>query len=1498
MSDGSVTIDTNLTTKNFEIGIKKLEGIGKKGLGVVTAASGAAIAGLTALGGYAIKVGSSFEAGMSKVQAISGATNEELTALTDKAKEMGAKTKFSATESAEAFQYMAMAGWKTGDMLNGIEGVMNLAAASGEDLASVSDIVTDALTAFGLQASDSAHFADVLAKASSNSNTNVGLMGETFKYVAPLAGSMGYSVEDTAVAIGLMANAGIKGSQAGTALRSTLTRLVKPPKEAAEALKNLGISATNSDGTMKPLSQTLGELRAKFSKLDESQKASYAASIAGQEAMSGLLAIVNASQSDYDKLVASINNADGAAKDMADTMNDNLAGATTIMQSTIESFGIAIYDKFCEPAKKGVKDVTKVFESLKKQIENGKLSKSIDKIADGFGKLITKAGDLTAKALPKAIDLLSWIVDHGGSIAKVIGTIAGSMAFLKTTALLSGPILSWQNAVKVLKTLESGSKNVTVAQAAMNGTLSLGQIAVGVLTGKISLATVAQKLWNTAISANPVGVFVGALVGLVAIIKVVHDKLGENQKQAEEFTKTMSDSKQALDDYNKSIDDNANKQLNQIEYVSRLKEELKKLVDENGRVTEGNQGRVAYILNELNSALGTEYSLNEGIVQSYQDIQKSIDDTIAKKKAEVLLNAEYEKYQNAVENQGNAVDDLKQAYDNLGMSLKEAKEKYQQMEDGTIKASKSEKDLLKEKIDAYETAESTVKQYTENVKQYETDYANFAEGKYDEIGKTIKNTTKDWTDSTLDELSNSITAQETELEKYKNIYKETGNEIARQQMEQAQTNLQTLQDEFSVRGQIVAEKGLEENEKWKTLSENNALAYTTGMSQLQIITGQSLSDTTSVIETNTSVENGMANLGDRGKGMYQRGIDPMSQDTKNKLAEIAGVVNQDTSVESASDSLGKDTANIFGVDVANMPVSMRNETTNIANVLNSDSSVGAGAVRLAGEANSNFNNNIHGHKWGADLTDNLSSGMMSRRAAVSNAASTIASIIHSFLGHSVPEKGPLADEMSYMPDMVDNLVKTLIKSSPKLEKATSNLAEKMVDRMKDTLGIHSPSQVFRDEVGKNIVKGLVEGIEDGLPGAIRCVTALSNAVLSTAKKQVKNGNYKEVGKTMNDQISDSIEKYSKNTIQAINNLVNTSVDNYSNQMDAEIKKLKEQTKSQVDDEVKILEQAKKDFKEAGTNSIKAYTQAISDYSSKAKETVSSVLNEIGDEFQTKFDELERSRKSLQDKLSDFGDLYKTKGNKVVLNDLQKQIDSIKIYTDNLHNIKGKVSTDLFKKISEMDIKNGNAYIKKLLEMTDEELTEYNNLYTEKLNLAKNLSDNIYDKDFEELNHQYGKAIETTVQYLNGQFSEMGQQAMSGLISGMSSQVTNMSSEVQRIAQTIVDEFKNRLQIHSPSRVLRDKIGKNIALGIGVGFTENMKEVYKKMRDSVNFETQKMSASISATANLKASKDRVRTVYNDKGNTFHTTQNFYDKQASPYEQQKQSKQQLRRLAYEL
>lgn len=322
----------------------KLTGLGKAFTGAGKVLTKNLTMPLVGLGTAAINTTATFDSSMSKVQAISGAVGDDFDRLREKAKEMGAKTKFSASEAADAFTYMAMAGWKTEDMLEGIEGIMSLAAASGEDLASTSDIVTDALTAFGLQAKDSAHFADVLAAASNSANTNVSMLGESFKYVAPVAGALGYTAEDTSIALGLMANSGIKASQAGTALRTMLTNLANPTDDMALAMETLNISLTDSKGNMKSLREIMEDLRRGFSTLSEAESAQVAATLAGKEGMSGLLAIVNSGEADFNKLAKAIDNADGTAENMANTTLDNLSGQWTILKSSLEGAAIAFGD--------------------------------------------------------------------------------------------------------------------------------------------------------------------------------------------------------------------------------------------------------------------------------------------------------------------------------------------------------------------------------------------------------------------------------------------------------------------------------------------------------------------------------------------------------------------------------------------------------------------------------------------------------------------------------------------------------------------------------------------------------------------------------------------------------------------------------------------------------------------------------------------------------------------------------------------------------------------------------------------------------------------------------------------------------------------------------------------------------------------------------------------------------------------------------------------------
>ena len=369
---------------------------------------------------------------MSRVAAVSGATGSDFDSLRDKAREMGAKTKFSATEAADAMNYMAMAGWKTEDMLSGIEGVMYLAAASGEDLATTSDIVTDALTAFGLTAADSGRFADVLAAASSNANTNVSMMGETFKYCAPVAGALGFSVEDTAEAIGLMGNAGIKASQAGTSMRSIMTNLTGDVKLSGAAIGDVTIATTNADGSMRSLSAILADCRVAFGGMTEAEKANNAEALVGKNAMSGFLALMNAAPEDIEKVSGAVNNCKDAAKNMADTMQDNLEGQLTILKSQLQELAISFGDLLM-PA------VRSIVSGLQGMVN------VLNAMPDGVKRVIMIVALLAAALGPvliiigKTLSAIGTIMTWAPKLAGAISAVKGAFAALSAT-MMANPI--------------------------------------------------------------------------------------------------------------------------------------------------------------------------------------------------------------------------------------------------------------------------------------------------------------------------------------------------------------------------------------------------------------------------------------------------------------------------------------------------------------------------------------------------------------------------------------------------------------------------------------------------------------------------------------------------------------------------------------------------------------------------------------------------------------------------------------------------------------------------------------------------------------------------------------------------------------------------------------------------------------------------------------------------------------------------------------------------
>lgn len=477
-----------------------------------------------------IEVGKTFDSSMSQVAAVSGATADELEQLRNKAKEMGSTTKFTASEAADAFNYMSMAGWKTEDMLSGIDGVLNLAAASGSDLATTSDIVTDALTAMGYSAGDAGRLADVMAAASSNANTNVEMMGQTFQYAAPIVGALGYNMEDTAVAIGLMANAGIKADKAGTALRSVLTRLSAPPKECATEMEKLGLSMTDSEGKMKSLDQIMNDLRKAFSNLSETEQTAAAKHLAGAEAMSGLLAIVNAAPEDYNKLTDAVANAGFSIDDINKSLEDSgiewekysdkvwlanggIEGLADEIIYNVDKIGTSTedlrkyleteYDMNADDATKAIEAVTAAMES-----SQGAAERMAETMLDNLG------GDMTllssklegvqlaiyekfepalrkgVEVLDKLLDVVQFVVDHSTEF----------IAALTGMATAIGAYIAYTTALKVM---ENGWKSLTIVTKAQ---------------------AAAQAALNAVMSLNPIGLVIAAIAGLVAAFVVLWNK--------------------------------------------------------------------------------------------------------------------------------------------------------------------------------------------------------------------------------------------------------------------------------------------------------------------------------------------------------------------------------------------------------------------------------------------------------------------------------------------------------------------------------------------------------------------------------------------------------------------------------------------------------------------------------------------------------------------------------------------------------------------------------------------------------------------------------------------------------------------------------------------------------------------------------------------------------------------------------------------------------------
>lgn len=797
MADGKVVIETDLDSSGIEKGLSKIGGLAVKGLSVAT---GAITGTATALGGVsiaAIKAGSDFESQMSRVQAISGATGSEFNKLKEQAIQLGADTAFSSSQAAEGMENLAAAGFTTSEIMDAMPGLLDLAAASGEDLASSSDIAASTLRGFGLEAADAAHVADVLAANANKTNSSVADTGEAMKYVAPLARAAGLSMEETAAAIGIMANAGIQGSQAGTTLRGAISRLSKPTKQMSECMADLGISFYDSEGNMKSLAEQTRMMEEATAGMTDEQRNNVLVTLYGQEALSGMLALMNEGDGALLELTHAYETCDGSAKAAAETMQDNLAGALDQLGGSAETLGIVFYESVSESLKETAKSATDSINNITEAFRNGGLDDAIEAAGDEFANLAVEAASHAPDMVDTAVDFIESFVDGiGKNKKKLVGaavdmakTLGGGLADLLpeelgepveeaidsiTESLESGGledagetvVKTFDNVIKVVgeladvalppltkavdfagEHLELIAASATTAFAAFKGykvvteandvlskgasvwktasaavdaynvvqmactaqgvisnaTLTTGQAVVGLLTGKISLATAAQTAWNAVMNANPIGLLVtaiGALVAGLGVYKLATDESKESQyalTDAQE--KAIEKTHEEYEAY-KELDDARKDAMNNVEaeygYLSQLNDELMGLVDSNGQVKAGYEDRANFIVNQLAQAFDLEEDEVWDIIGANSTLADSIDELIEKKKAEAMLNANQEAYEEAIRKQNEALMD----YTNSLSEYESAQKKYNEAKEAAKKVEEDYQLILKNSPEA------------------------------------------------------------------------------------------------------------------------------------------------------------------------------------------------------------------------------------------------------------------------------------------------------------------------------------------------------------------------------------------------------------------------------------------------------------------------------------------------------------------------------------------------------------------------------------------------------------------------------------------------------------------------------------------------------------------------------------------------------------------------------------------------------------------------------
>ena len=1292
-------------------------GAGSKIKSIVSTITAATGAGAVAAGTAAINAGKSFEAGMSEVKAISGASAREFEALTDKAKEMGATTKFSATQASEGLKYMAMAGWNSQQMIDGLPGVMNLAAASGEDLGTVSDIVTDALTAMGLKASDSAHFADVLATAASSSNTNVAMMGETFKYAAPVAGALGYNIEDLAQAIGLMGNAGIKSSQAGTSLRSILTRLAKPPKDCANAMEDYGISIKNSDGSMKSLMEVMENMRDSLQGLPKDEQSAAAAALGGQEAMSGLLAIVNASESDFDNLSKAIDNASGAAQDQADIMNDNLQGALYELGSAAESAGIELYDNIKDPAEKAVRAAATEIRSLSTTIKD-----------NGIEAIIPEETITTVKNL--------------GTTAKAVGAgglkvLGGAAQFagenIQTVLPIAASLLTVIKGYTVVKTISTAFAETQVAMAgASTGMTILGTV-VKLFTGEALAATTATGLLSGAIGvlANPIALAVvagGALTaGMVAYTLTQKKSTTEADKFAQSCRKLKKEQDEVASSIRSMHKENA-KNVNDVKtqgvQADNLLSKLKSLIS----VREKDAGTKQQIkstvqqLNDILPDLNLQYDeqkdkLNQSTAAIKRNIQALKEQAMAKAYQSGMESAAEKVAEAEVANQ-NATEKYTEALEkkNAAQEKFDKLEKEKGLGSGNKELAKAAEDLI-EYEKSLETAGKALDKSEKNLNAAnkelttysdkfttQTNYSDFLSN-LDKLAKDAGIKAKKIPETVLENIKVGNYKAPTTGEGLKRLINLDGliQQAQEAGIEIPQYLLQGISD-----GSINFQSAINQ---MNTLLDFSSAAEKAGISGKEI--PEELAQ--SIMQGKISVDEAINQLLS-GSGMAS--TTPAETLTKEKAAKIKKNVEDigngkikgvntsayTSSLNTASQkakSTAKDTNKSKKEIEKNSKLKATNNSAAAKSTYKSVTDEGKKAVSTAKKtgkelgksgATSVASTTSQWKSAGSKNAKSYISGIASQKGAAQKAGKTLSTSAKT--GASSGKAG----FVSAGRNMAAGIASGIHSGTPFVTAAARSAVRAAVTAAKAAAKIKSPSRVMKNEVGKYLPLGMAAGIKDNTDSVVNASRAMCASALTASADELDihspSRKFKNIiGKNIPKGIAKGVRESKSELVGEMESVVNEALSAAQNA-----------SKSGK-------------YSEIGSNLLSGLSTSLSTSKSRSSETIQEIIDQQQESLSNAN---QKKEEKLQDKIDKLGSKKANKKRKAALKKRLKQMKAADKKQESKLKTAGEKAAAAYNDAFEKE----STRITKIAEKSIQELSE---TYQTKYNDIKNKMDTLTEK---------------------------------------------------------------------------------------------------------------------------------------------------------------------------